>query len=115
MKKTVAEYLAMGMDDKTARYFADGRRRIVSAKPAHGYTILLLFDNGEHRVLDCSAKFTEGSLFNKLSAPEAFNRVFVDDGGNLAWDIDPTVDSSVVWNNRIDFCRDACYLSSTPV
>ena len=40
------------------------------------------------------------------------NRVFVDDGGNLAWDIDPTVDSSVVWNNRIDFCRDACYLNS---
>ena len=80
MKKTVAEYLAMGMDEKTARYFADGRRRIVSAKPLQGYTILLSFDNGEHRVLDCSAKFTEGSVFNKLSAPEAFNRVFVDDG-----------------------------------
>ena len=29
--------------------------------------------------------------------------------------IDPNVDSSVVWNNRIDFCRDACYLNSTPV
>ena len=29
--------------------------------------------------------------------------------------IDPKVDSSVVWNNRIDFCRDACYLNSTPV
>lgn len=43
------------------------------------------------------------------------NHVFVDDGGNLAWDIDPKVDSSVVWNNRIDFCRDACYLDSTPV
>ena len=60
MKKTVADYLAMGMDEKTARYFADGRRRIVSAKPSQGYTILLSFDNGEHRVLDCSAKFTEG-------------------------------------------------------
>ena len=105
----------MGMDERTARYFADGRRRIVAAKPSDGYKIFLSFDNGEKRVLDCSTMFTEGSLFNKLSAAEAFNRVFVDEGGNLAWDIDPTVDSRVVWGNRIDFCRDACYLNSVSV
>ena len=75
---------------------------------------VLSFDNGETRVLDCKRQFAEGSLFNKLAAPEAFNRVFVDEGGNLAWDIDPAVDSNVVWSNRIDFCRDACYLNSTP-
>ena len=115
MKKTFAEYLASGMDERTAHYFAAGRRRVVSAKPSQGYTVVLTFDNGETRVLDCKRQFAEGSLFNKLAEPEAFSRVFVDEGGNLAWDIDPAVDSNVVWSNRIDFCRDACYLNSTPI
>ena len=115
MKKTFAEYLAMGMDEKTARYFADGRRRIVSADPVEPYKVLLAFDNGERRMLDCQLYFGEGSIFNRLSSPKDFRRVFVDENGNLAWDIDPKVDSRVSWNNRVDFCRDACYLNSQPV
>lgn len=115
MKKTYEEYLACGMNEKTARYFADGRRRIVTAIPKQGYSVLLTFDNGEKRLLDCSGHFAEGSVFNCLKESNNFNRVFVDESGNLAWDIDPTVDSRVVWNNRIDFCRDACYIDSTPV
>lgn len=115
MKKTFAEYLAMGMDERTARYFSDGRRRIVSAILSHEYTILLVFDNGERRLLDCSSKFSKESVFSKLAEPAVFRRFFVDEGGNLAWDLDPTVDSREVWNNRVDFCRDACYLNSTPV
>ena len=75
----------------------------------------LTFDNGERRMLDCSTKLSKGSIFQKVAAPEDFNRVFVDENGNLAWDIDPTVDSTKVWNNRIDFCRDACYLESTEI
>ena len=114
MKKTVEEYLAMGMDEKTARYFAAGRRKIVRANPLEGHRVLLTFDNGEKRILDCSDAMVEGSVFTKVAAPEDFSRVMVDEGGNLAWDIDPAVDSSRVWNNRIDFCRDACYLQSVP-
>lgn len=114
MKKTVEEYLALGMDEKTARYFAAGRRRIVCANPRKDHKVLLKFDNGEERILDCSDAMVEGSVFNKVSAPEDFARVMVDENGNLAWDIDPSVDSSLVWNNRIDFCRDACYLQSVP-
>ena len=105
----------MGMDERTARYFANGRRRIVSAEPVEPYKVLLAFDNGERRLFDCQSYLVEGSLFNRLSAPKDFRRVFVDESGNLAWDLDPAVDSSVVWNNRIDFCRDACYLNSLPV
>lgn len=115
MQKTVAEYLAMGMDEGTARYFSAGRRRIVSARPLSGYKVSLTFDNGETRLLDCSDALTEGSVFMKVSKTKDFERVFVDENGNLAWDIDPTVDSSKVWNNRIDFCRDACYLQSVPI
>jgi len=115
MNKTVSDYLAMGMDEKTARYFVAGRRRIVDAKPLSGYKVLLTFDNGEKRVLDCSDMLTKGSVFNKISSPEDFSRVMVDENGNLAWDINPAVDSSQVWSNRIDFCRDACYLQSVPV
>ena len=103
MAKSYADYIAMGMDERAARYFSMGRRRI------------LTFDNGERRILDCSSKLTEGSIFQKVAAPEDFNRVFVDENGNLAWDIDPTVDSAKIWNNRIDFCRDACYLESSAV
>ncbi len=115
MKKTYEEYLAMGLDEATARYFAGGRRRVVSAVPEKNYRIRLLFDNGEQRMFDCNPEFSGKSLFNKLANESDFARVFVDENGNIAWDIDPTLDSSKHWNNRIDFCRDACYMKSVPV
>ena len=115
MKKTYEQYLKMGMDEKTARYFAGGRRRVTAVVPSAGYVLTLTFDNGEKRTLDCASEFVEGSLFNRLAAPEDFGRVFVDASGNIAWDIDPHIDSEKVWSNRIDFCRDSCYLKSVPV
>ncbi|MBQ6339365.1 MAG: DUF2442 domain-containing protein [Kiritimatiellae bacterium] len=115
MTRTYADYIAMGMDEKTARYFVAGRRRICTAEPQDGHRIVLTFDNGERRMLDCSSKLSAGSILQKVAAVEDFNRVFVDENGNLAWDIDQTVDSAKVWNNRIDFCRDACYLESTAI
>ncbi len=115
MDDTYQKYLDMGLDEAAARYFAGGRRRIVSAVAEKGYRVLLVFDNGERRMFDCTPEFTEGSLFNKLANEADFARVFVDESGNLAWDIDPSVDSSKHWNNRIDFCRDACYMKSVPV
>ena len=42
----------LGMDEKTARYFASGRRRIITAEPQEGYRIILTFDNGERKMLD---------------------------------------------------------------
>ena len=101
------------MDEKTAKYFAEGRRRIVSAEPSADHTVVLSFDNGERRLFDCKPYLTPGSLFNKASASRDFARAQVDAGGNLFWDIDPDIDSEEHWSNRIDFCRDACYLNST--
>jgi len=115
MTKTVAEYRLMGMDERTARYFAGGRRRIVSAVAMPQHRVKLEFENGEIRLLDLSKQFVAGSVFEKIAAEDDFARVFVDEAGNLAWDIDSGIDSSVVWNNRIDCCRDKCYLDSVPV
>ena len=30
-------------------------------------------------------------------------------------DIDPNVDSDVVWNNKVDLCPDSCYVDSVPI
>ena len=32
--------------------------------------------------------------------------------GNVAWDIDENIDSSIHWQNRIDLCKDMLYLES---
>ena len=115
MAKTVQEYMSMGMDERTASYFAGGRRKVVKAEARSGYKLKLLFDNGEQRILDCNDCFGEGSVFNKIADPSDFSRVLVDESGNVGWDVDPKIDSNVVWSNRIDFCRDACYLNSVPI
>ena len=38
--------------------------------------------------------------------------VFIDAVGNVAWDIDENIDSSIHWQNRIDLCKDMLYLES---
>ncbi len=47
--------------------------------------------------------------------PENFRRVYVDDTHCIAWDIDPSIDSAKVWNNKVDLCPDGCYIDSIPV
>lgn len=44
-----------------------------------------------------------------------FSRVYLDADGSVAWDIDPTVDSEVVWSNKVDLCPDGCYIDSVPM
>ena len=115
MKRDFDWYAKNGFDDRTARYFAAGPRKVVSVAPGPDHTLTIEFDNGERRVFDCKRFFAPGSVFEPLRSPEAFNRVFLDENGNVAWDVDPSVDSSVHWENRIDICKDACYLDSVPV
>ena len=45
MPKTVEQYLAKGLDQKTAEYYAAGRRRIVAVEPNDDFTLTL----GQHR------------------------------------------------------------------
>ena len=58
--------------------------------------------------------FMSSIVFSVLKDPEKFKKVFLDEFGNPAWDIDENVDSSIHWNNRIDLCADALYMDSQP-
>ncbi len=44
-----------------------------------------------------------------------FKRVYLDEQNAVSWDIDPNVDSNIVWNNKVDLCPDTCYVDSIPL
>lgn len=114
MKKTVEEYLARGFSRPYAEYFAHGRKKITSVTANDDYTLTLTFDDGEKRKLDMRADLKEG-VFKKIAAMQDFKRVYLNEDHTVCWDIDPKVDSNVVWNNQIDICPDTCYVESVPI
>lgn len=114
MSQSVEYYISKGFEPKAAAYFASGRKKIVSVKPEDEFTLLLGFDNGEKRIYDCKPLFTNGSVFNRLKNNDSFKRVYLDENSCVSWDIDTTVDSKTVWNNKIDLCPDSCYIDSIP-
>lgn len=108
----VDEYVAKGFDRRTAEYFASGRKKILSVTPGEDFMLLLSFDNGEKRGFDMKRIIEDGTVFAFLSKPSDFMRVYLDEDGNVCWDIDPGVDSNVVWSNKVDLSADTCYLDS---
>lgn len=114
MTKPIEFYLSRGFDRRTAEYFASGRRVIQSVTPHADFTLTLRFDNGEIRRLDAGEVLKPGTVFEPLMAWDIFSRVYLDENHAVAWDIDPTVDSNTVWNNKIDLSPDSCYLDSVP-
>lgn len=115
MPKSVNEYLAMGCSPDMAAYYASGRKKIVSVVPNDDFTLTLTFDNGEKRLYDCAPFLKENTVFAPLMQLEHFKRVYLDEEHSVSWDIDPKVDSRVVWNNKIDLCPDSCYVDSVPL
>ena len=115
MANTVEYYLSKGFDRKTAEYFANGRRKIIGVVPNNDFTLTISFDNDEKRIYDMRPLLREDTAFEPLIKPENFRRVYVDDTHCIAWDIDPTVDSNKVWNNKVDISADSCYIDSVPV
>ena len=115
MQKDVNYYLKLGCDKKIAKYFAKGTRTIVSVVANDDYTLTLTFDNGEVRIYDAKHLFTNNSVFNKIRNRSDFKRVYLDDSHCVSWDIDPNVDSNIVWNNKLDLCPDSCYIDSIPL
>ena len=51
-----------------------------------------------------------GTVFAFLADEGAFERVYIDENNDIAWDIDPEVDSTAVWSNKVDISADTCYL-----
>lgn len=115
MSNTVDHYLSKGFDQKMAEYLSAGRKRLTSVVPNDNYTLTLTFDNGEVRLYDVLPLMSSGSVFASLHNLSDFRRVYLDEDNSIAWDIDPTVDSSVVWSNKLDLCPDSCYVDSTPL
>lgn len=114
MKKSVEYYLSKGFDKKMAEYFSSGRKTITKVIPNENYTLTIHFDNNEKRIFDVKPLLQKGTVFEPFLNKENFNRVYVDDTHCIAWDIDPNVDSNVVWNNKVDLCPDTCYVDSIP-
>lgn len=93
-------------------YFISGPFKLLTITPNDDYTLSLEYSDGSHRIYDMSDKLY--GVFEILKDHSKFNSVFIDEDGNIAWDKDPTLDSSIIWNNRIDICSDSAYLNSNP-
>lgn len=115
MGKSVEYYLSKGFDRKMAEYFSNGRRTIVSVVANDDYTLTLGFDNGEKRLYDVAPIIEQGTVLEILNDLNTFKRVYLDEDLCVAWDIDPNVDSNIVWNNKIDLSPDDCYVDSIPI
>lgn len=115
MAKNMAYYLSKGFDPTMAAYFASGRKQITAVSPNEDFTLSLIFDNGETRLLDCKGFLKPDTVFAPFMQFENFQRVYLDDEHCVSWDIDPTVDSKAVWHNKIDLCPDTCYVDSIPL
>lgn len=114
MGKSVEFYLSKGFDRPMAEYFARGRRRLMEAEAREDFKLILTYEGGERRLYDCAPILQAGTVFEHLLLWDNFKRVYVDEEHSVAWDIDPTVDSRVVWSNKVDLCPDGCYVDSVP-
>lgn len=115
MNKKYEFYIEKGFEPKYASYFANGAHKIVSVVPNEDFSLTLEFDNKEKRVYDMKPYLKKNTVFENIMDLENFKRVYLDDTKNVSWDIDPTVDSNVVWENKVDLCSDVCYVESVAV
>lgn len=112
--RTVEYYLEKGVPLPYAQYYASGTKKIVNAIPNDDYTVTILFDNGEKRNLDIKPIIKEGNVFKHIQPLEAFKRLYIDECNTICWDIDPNIDSNIVYENKIDLSPEFCYVESIP-
>jgi len=98
----------MEMPNEVRRYFASGKRKLVKVSANDDYSLMLWFNDDEVRVYELADRLT--GVLTVLKDLEKFKDVFIDSWGNIAWDIDKHVDSSIVYNNRIDLSADNAYI-----
>lgn len=97
------------MEERIKEYFKNPRK-IIAVEPLKNYVLRLTFDNNEVKFYHMEDKLQ--GVFSVLQNTSKFDEVFLDEFGNVAWDIDKSLDSNIYWNNRIDLCKDALYLDS---
>lgn len=101
------QLVSKGMEPIYANYHVYGRVLAVAVKPDRDYTLLVKFNNGETRRLDCRRYICGVGAFLENKAD--FHRVQVDEYGIIYWDIDSNIDSNVVWENVYDICPHDVY------
>lgn len=100
------------VDENVKKYF-ENPRKVMKVEADDDFNLYLTFDNGEYRIYKMENELN--GIFVVLKDKEKFKSVFVDEFGNVAWNIDDSVDSLTHWENRIDICKDALYMDSVPV
>jgi hypothetical protein len=101
----------MDMPVEVKEYFANGRRSVKRVTALENFTLKIVFDNGEIKTYDMK-KTLEGKAFAPIRNWNRFKDVRIDSSGCIAWDADPNIDSSKVWNNLLNLCTDSCYIYS---
>ena len=114
MSKNFDFYISKGFDKQFAEYFAAGRKRLTDVIPNENFTLILTYDNNDKRLFDMKPIIQKGGVFTHFKELDNFNRVYIDDCNNIAWDIDPNIDSNIIWNNKVDLSSDSCYIDSIP-
>lgn len=114
MERDVDYYLSKGFERNMAEYYASGREIITNVEANEDFTLTIYFENGETRLYDMRPLLREGTVFEPLTEWDNFKRVYLDENHTVSWDIDPTVDSSKDWGNKVDLCPDVCYVNRTP-
>ena len=115
MNHDINYYISRGFNRPMAEYFAKGRKKLLSVTPKEDFTLVLEYEGGDLRLFDCKELLQPETVFEPLRNLVIFQRVYVDDTNNIAWDIDPEIDSNKVWNNKIDLSADNCYVNGTPL
>jgi S-adenosylmethionine hydrolase len=86
---------------------------IIKIEIEANYTLLLTYSNNE------MIKYSlENILKNKLEVLKdinLFKKVFIDEFGNVAWNIDDNIDSNTNWDNRIDISKETIYLDGDKI
>lgn len=96
------------MPPEVVEYFANGKKRLVQINPLDNYSLLLEYEDEVKLIYDLKDKLT--GIFTVLLDRDKFGQVFIDEDGNIAWDIDDGVDSNIEWSNRIDISADNAYI-----
>jgi len=98
----------MSIPSEVQAYYQNGKRKLIQITANDDYSLTLQFDNGETRLYDLKDKLA--GVLSVLENKAKFAEVFIDEHGNIAWDIDTSIDSNRVYSNRIDISSDSAYI-----
>ena len=95
-------------------YLSGEKKTLIKITPStEDYSLLLKYNDGATRKYDMSDKMY--GVFEILKNKNKFLEVFIDENGNIAWDIENSVSSFNEWNNRIDICADSAYIYGSEI